>query len=208
MKTKDTKAANENITENTKKSPIIETRYIVIISLIFSVIILLLISTMCFYCGNYKDRARRTFIYPLVEVSDSKNDSKNSAKKEKKSFAKTGNYIIETRYIENTYKYRDDVLSPEEKLSILISDYVDELLLGATAERTKYMFTAGTKNLSCFERNEIVYLNLSSDCLKMGDNVIELKKGVELLKENIFKNFSRIKSVEVFIDGRFAYENY
>lgn len=105
-----------------------------------------------------------------------------------------GEYIVETRYL------------PKNPAMDEINFYVDELLLGPGVERTKFIFTAGTKKLSCFEREGILYLNLSSDLLKMGGNVIEIKEGVELLKKNIFMNFSHIKQVELFIDGKYAYE--
>ena len=55
--------------------------------------------------------------------------------------------------------------------------FVDELVLGSSLERTKNLFTAGTKVLSCFERNDVVYIDLSADIINMGDNVLdELEK--------------------------------
>jgi hypothetical protein len=40
----------------------------------------------------------------------------------------------------------------------------------------------------------------------MGEGVIEIREGVELLKKNILKNFSKIDSVEIFIEGKTAFE--
>ena len=65
-----------------------------------------------------------------------------------------------------------------------INLYIDEILLGSTVERTKYLFTPGTKVLSCFERNHVLYLNLSQDLLQMGEGVIEIREGIELLTKN------------------------
>ena len=108
--------------------------------------------------------------------------------------AENGKYIIEYRNLTEKPHQGD------------INLYIVEILLGSTVERTKLLFTPGTKLLSCFERNHILYVNLSQDLLQMGDGVIEIREGTELLKKNIQQNFSRIDSVEIFIDGKSAFE--
>ena len=108
--------------------------------------------------------------------------------------AENGKYIIEYRNLAEKPHQGD------------IGLYIDEILLGSTVERTKLLFTPGTRVLSCFERNHILYVNLSSDLLQMGDGVIEIREGIELLKKNIIKNFSKIDSVEIFIEGKTAFE--
>ncbi|BDC93684.1 GerMN domain-containing protein [Treponema bryantii] len=108
--------------------------------------------------------------------------------------AENGKYIIEYRNLTEKPHQGD------------INLYIEEILLGSTVERTKLLFTPGTKLLSCFERNHILYVNLSQDLLQMGDGVIEIREGTELLKKNIQQNFSRIDSVEIFIDGKSAFE--
>ena len=108
--------------------------------------------------------------------------------------AENGKYIIEYRNLTEK-PHQDD-----------INLYIEEILLGSTVERTKLLFTPGTKLLSCFERNHILYVNLSNDLLQMGEGVIEIREGTELLKKNIQQNFSRIDSVEIFIDGKSAFE--
>ena len=40
----------------------------------------------------------------------------------------------------------------------------------------------------------------------MGDGVIEIREGIELLKKNILMNFSKIDSIEVYIEGKSAFE--
>ena len=105
-----------------------------------------------------------------------------------------GNYIVETRYLEKNPVKSD------------ISYYIDEMLLGSGIERTKLLFTAGTKNLSCFERSKVVYLNLSEDLLKMGDNVVDIEEGINLLAKNVFQNFSDINEIDIFIGNKFAYK--
>ena len=108
--------------------------------------------------------------------------------------AEGGKYIIE---------YRNLTEKPHQGEIAL---YIDEILLGSTVERTKLLFTPGTKLLSCFERNHILYVNLSSDLLQMGEGVIEIREGTELLKQNILRNFSKIDSVEIYIEGKSAFE--
>ena len=84
--------------------------------------------------------------------------------------------------------------------------FIDELLLGSSVERTRMLFTPGTKVISCFQRGKTLYLNLTDDLLQMGPGVIPIEDGVELLKKNIKTNFSRIEDVELYVDGNFAFE--
>ena len=83
--------------------------------------------------------------------------------------------------------------------------FIDEILLGSQIERTRKIFTFGTKVLSCFQRDEQLYLDLSSDLLQMGDYVIDIKEGFDILRLNITKNFSDIKKINFFVDGKYAY---
>ena len=108
--------------------------------------------------------------------------------------ADDGQYIIE---------YRNLCESPHQGD---INLFIDEILLGSTVERTKKLFTPGTKLLSCFKRDGILYVNLSADLLQMGEGVIEIRDATELLKKNIMRNFSGIDSVEIFIEGKSAFE--
>ena len=105
-----------------------------------------------------------------------------------------GKFVLETRYLkENPGKSN-------------IAYFADELVLGSGLERTKYLFTPGTKINSCFERNKIVYIDLSADIIYMGPNVISIKDGIDLLKQNIKKNFPHVEEVQVFVDGKYAFE--
>lgn len=109
--------------------------------------------------------------------------------------AETGEYIVEYRNLAK------DPVQGEVQL------FIDELLLGSTIERTKSIFTMGTKVLSCFQREETLYLNLSSDLIEMGDEVMEIRDGMDLLKKNIKKNFPKIHEIEIFVNGKIAFEN-
>ena len=109
--------------------------------------------------------------------------------------ADKGEYIVEYRNL------------TKEPIQGDVQLFVDELLLGSTIERTKSLFSSGTKVLSCFQRNQTLYLNLSSDLLDMGEGVIEIRDGMDLLKKNIQKNFSKIHEIVIFVNGKIAFEN-
>ena len=83
--------------------------------------------------------------------------------------------------------------------------FIDEVLLGSQLERTKKLFTYGTKVLSCFQREEQLYLDLSADLLQMGDNVIDIKERFDILRLNITKNFPDIQTIHSFVAGNHAY---
>ncbi len=105
-----------------------------------------------------------------------------------------GKYIIEHRNLaKKTYQGE-------------LQFFIEEILLGSSVERTKLLFKPGTRLLSCFERDGILYLNLSPDLLEMGDGVVEIKEGIELLEKNIKMNFPKINETEIFIDGKSAFE--
>ncbi len=108
--------------------------------------------------------------------------------------ADTGKYIVEQRNLVRNPHQGD------------LQFFIEEMLLGSTVERTKLIFAPGTKLLSCFERNHVLYVNLSKELLQMGDGVAEIKEGTELFKKNIKKNFSEVHSIEIYIDGKSAFE--
>lgn len=83
--------------------------------------------------------------------------------------------------------------------------FVDELLLGPSTYRYKRLFPEGTERDFCFARGGVLYVGLSVRALEAGHDTDGVKEGVSLLKKNIRRNFSGIKKVEVFIDGRPAY---
>ena len=56
------------------------------------------------------------------------------------------------------------------------------------------------------KRDKTVFIDLSADIIYMGHNVVQIKDGIELLKQNIMKNFTNIEQVQVFVDGKYAFE--
>jgi len=108
--------------------------------------------------------------------------------------AENGVYVMEYRNLSKKASQGD------------IQLYIDELLLGSQVERTKYIFTPGTKVLSCFVRDKTLYLNLSEDLINVDRSVIDIKTGVQLLDKNIKKNFPKIENIQFFVDGKIAFE--
>ena len=57
--------------------------------------------------------------------------------------AETGSYIVERRNLS------------KESVQGELQLFIDELLLGSTVERTKMIFSSGTKVVSCFQRGNV-----------------------------------------------------
>lgn len=106
--------------------------------------------------------------------------------------ADDGSYIVERRNLSN---------NPAQGI---IQLYIDELLLGSTVERTKLIFSSKTKVNSCFLSDNTLYLDLSDDLLSIEKSSFLINDGIELLKENILKNFSNIHKIELFIGEKFV----
>ena len=51
-------------------------------------------------------------------------------------------------------------------------------------------------------------MNLSGELLYRTGNAGEIMDGIELFKKNIFKSFPKVKSVEIFIDGKKILDNF
>ena len=105
-----------------------------------------------------------------------------------------GNYVVEYRYLEKN--------PVQGKIQL----FVDELLLGSGIERTKLLFARGTRVLSCFLRKGVLFVNLSPELLAQEDSAVQIQEGVELLKKNIKANFGNVSEIEIYVDGKYAYE--
>jgi len=84
-----------------------------------------------------------------------------------------------------------------------IQYYVDELVLGPSFYRGRPLFTLGTRVEYCFLKNKTLYVGLSEEAALQRNGALTVERGAELLKKNIKKNFTGIKSIELFIDGNF-----
>lgn len=88
--------------------------------------------------------------------------------------------------------------------------YINEMMLGPQTERCRRVFPAGTKVLSCMQKNKVLYVNLSKDIInpETESKMLPVRDSIELFKSNILRNFSSISSVEVFVEGNPVYEGY
>ena len=80
--------------------------------------------------------------------------------------------------------------------------FVDELLLGPFTNRYKYIFAPGTRLEFFSLDNDTVYIGLSGEALKKSRETADINEGISLLKKNIVKNFTKINTVLVYIDGK------
>src|SRR5574344_3148581 len=73
--------------------------------------------------------------------------------------------------------------------------FVDELLLGPLTNRYRPLFAPGTKAEFCFVRGKTMYVGLSKDAVQISAKSVDIKKGMELFKENILRNFTNIDTI-------------
>jgi len=106
----------------------------------------------------------------------------------------TGKICYETRFLQHK-KFEESVKS-----------YVDELLLGPKTERLRPLFSPNTKESFCFIKKDTLYVNITSDSLRMTGNASDILKGTELFKKNILKTFGKINNVEIYIDNKSIYK--
>lgn len=107
----------------------------------------------------------------------------------------TGKVSVENRYLPRK-GYPENVLQ-----------YVDELVLGPETERFRMLFSPGTYIISSFVRDNVLYVNLSADVLDRAGSCSEIKTGVKLFKTNVLNTFSKINSVEMYIDNKSIFEH-
>ena len=103
-------------------------------------------------------------------------------------------YRIEYRYL------------PVKPVQGPIQNYIDELLLGPVSEHCTPVFEQGTKVLSCFKKENVLYVNLSKDLLSADSQTTDFRKQIELFERNVFRNFGTINKIELFIDGKTAFD--
>lgn len=80
--------------------------------------------------------------------------------------------------------------------------FVDELVLGPITNRYEKIFAAGTRVEFCTLKDGILYVGLSEDALKSTSGMDGLKQSIDLFKVNIVRNFTKINSIMVYIDGK------
>ncbi|MBR5096440.1 MAG: GerMN domain-containing protein [Treponema sp.] len=99
-------------------------------------------------------------------------------------------------------------LLPSRRGAKKVSLYVDELLLGPKNERSRPIFSPGTKAIFCFERGKTLYVNLTSDLLVKGGNASEIMEGLEIFKMNIKRTFPKYRQIEIYIENKGLYKEF
>ena len=82
-----------------------------------------------------------------------------------------------------------------------VSLFIEDLLLGPFTNRYKSLFSMETRLEFCFSREKTLFVGLSAEALKPGNDNRDIKGSVELLRENIVKNFTNFNKICIFIDG-------
>lgn len=126
-------------------------------------------------------------------------------------------YLAQSRGSRYTFRFqsvdsgRNNVewrLLPARKGAQKAALYVDELLLGPKTERSRPIFSPGTKATFCFERGKTLYVNLTPDLLVKSGNASEIMEGLEIFKMNIKRTFPKYKQVEIYIDNKGLYKEF
>ncbi len=126
-------------------------------------------------------------------------------------------YFFKTPRIRHVFRFqsvdtgRNNVewrLLPVKKGQDKISLYVQELLLGPKNERSRPLFSPGTKANFCFERGKSLYVDFSPEILEMSGNASQIMEGLELFKMNVKRAFPHLKNVEAYIDGKPLVEEF
>lgn len=86
-----------------------------------------------------------------------------------------------------------------------VREFVEELLLGPETDRYIRLFPYGTKLISCFIRDGILYTDLSEEAALSMDGTSETYKACTLLRENVMKNFGDLKDYRIFMMGNEVY---
>ena len=91
---------------------------------------------------------------------------------------------------------------PKNPIQGEVAFFVDELLLGPMTNRYKPLFARGTRAEFCTQEGDTLYVGLSGDALSVSKESADIETGIELLKVNIVKKFTKINTVLVYIDGK------
>ncbi len=111
-------------------------------------------------------------------------------------------YSIDKKSIAREMRYLS-----KEPLQGDVQLFVDELVLGPMTYRFQRIFAKGTSVEFCTLQDDVLYVGLSQDALKSasGNTVAtkeELLKSIDLFKVNIVRNFTKINTIMVYIDGK------
>jgi hypothetical protein len=126
------------------------------------------------------------------------------------------NFIVCFRGSKYTFRYHeagsDRILYesrvvPSVKNTPKIKLYVEELLLGPSVRRGVPLFPLQTRVIFCFVRGNELFLNLSEQAVMNFSPETDLEESYRMLSDNVCRNFSNIKKVNLFIDGNSVFSD-
>jgi hypothetical protein len=105
-----------------------------------------------------------------------------------------GDIVVEDRMIKR---------SPSREIDI--TRYIEETLLGPVAPDLLPLFPRGTKLRSMLYRDGAVYADLSADAVLPPEEGGRTLDNFQTLYDGILRNFSFVKDIRFFIEGRTVY---
>lgn len=90
---------------------------------------------------------------------------------------------------------------PENHSQTPLENYVSEILLGPQVRRARPLFSLGTSLEFCILKENTLYIGLSDSAVLQESEAVSLTRGIEILKLNIKKNFSKITDVQIFSEN-------
>ncbi len=120
-------------------------------------------------------------------------------------------YVLTFEHMNKTGLYAETRYLPKVKKNEKLEFFIKDMILGPVGDRYKTLFPRGTKVLSCFVRDKVLYVSLSEEAFYIHDNVdgnasSQNKEGAEIFRKNVFRNFRNIDIINLYIDGRKIYE--
>ncbi len=88
-----------------------------------------------------------------------------------------------------------------------VKQFIDDLLLGPETNRYKAVFANDTKLEFLVIKGTELHVGLSKDALYVTEETFDLKNSLQLLRENIVKNFTRFNKIYIYIDGVMVFDN-
>jgi len=120
---------------------------------------------------------------------------------------KTIRTIMYFQSFENGKTYTEERFIPKDSAQGTERYFVDDLMLGPLNNSYKKLFPGDTTvEFFTIEKDGTAYIGLSKGALKTSDDAADINIGISLLKRNIVKNFTKINTVLVYIDGKSVYE--
>ncbi|MCR4938493.1 MAG: GerMN domain-containing protein [Treponemataceae bacterium] len=86
-----------------------------------------------------------------------------------------------------------------------VREFIEELLLGPMSDRYIRLFPYGTRLLSCFIRDNVLYIDLSEEAALRTEGTSDTERACTLLKENVRQNFADLTDYKIFMMGNEVY---